>query len=184
MADRRTEILDTALAVLAEHGMRGLTHRAIDAAAALPQGSTSYYFRTRDALVTACVRRLLDLDVTGLPAAPPTDTDAVADLAARMCVQFAITDVRRTRARYELTLQAVRSPEVHAALVEAGDELRRLATALVAATGVRAPEEAANGLMALMEGLVFTAVVRGPHEPDALFASARVPLRRLLSTYS
>ena len=36
--DRRTAILDGALAVLAEQGMRGLTHRAVDAAAGLPAG--------------------------------------------------------------------------------------------------------------------------------------------------
>ena len=51
MADRRTEILDAALRVLAEHGMRGLTHRAVDEAAGIPPGSTSYYFRSRSALV-------------------------------------------------------------------------------------------------------------------------------------
>src|SRR6478752_7332831 len=33
MTDRRTEILDAALRVLAEQGMRGLPHRAVDAAA-------------------------------------------------------------------------------------------------------------------------------------------------------
>ena len=61
--DRRTAILDGALAVLAEQGMRGLTHRAVDAAAGLPPGSTSYYFRSRAALVAGCVQRLLERDL-------------------------------------------------------------------------------------------------------------------------
>ena len=63
MTGRRAEILDGALAVLAAQGMRGLTHRAVDAAAALPAGSTSYYFRSRGALVAGCVRRLLERDL-------------------------------------------------------------------------------------------------------------------------
>ena len=63
MSDRRTEILDGALRVLAEQGMRGLTHRAVDQAAGIPPGSTSYYFRTRSALVEGCVARLLELDL-------------------------------------------------------------------------------------------------------------------------
>jgi DNA-binding transcriptional regulator YbjK len=75
MADRRTEILDAALRVLAEHGMRGLTHRAVDAAAAIAAGSTSYYFRSRSALVEGCVARLLEIDeaveVPAVAAVPP-----------------------------------------------------------------------------------------------------------------
>ncbi len=62
MADRRTEILDAALRVLAEHGMRGLTHRGVDAAAGIAPGSTSYYFRSRSALVEGCVARLVEID--------------------------------------------------------------------------------------------------------------------------
>ena len=41
MADRRTAILDAALELVGTLGMRGLTHRAVDAAAGLPPGSTS-----------------------------------------------------------------------------------------------------------------------------------------------
>ncbi|HLL33473.1 MAG TPA: TetR/AcrR family transcriptional regulator, partial [Streptomyces sp.] len=44
-------VADTALALLAERGMRGLTHRAVDEAAGLPQGSTSNVARTRQALL-------------------------------------------------------------------------------------------------------------------------------------
>lgn len=183
MTDRRTEILDTALTVLADTGMRGLTHRAVDTAAGLAQGSTSYYFRTRDALITACVRRLLDLDVTELPATVPTTLDEIADLAAASVVRLALVDAGRTRARYELSLHAVRVPDVHAELVTAGDELRRLITGLVARTGVADPEQTAHALAALLEGLTFTGLIRGPHTPDALFTYAREPIFRLLSAF-
>ena len=47
---RRAEIADAAISTLARDGMRGLTHRAVDRAAGLPEGSASYYFRTRQAL--------------------------------------------------------------------------------------------------------------------------------------
>ncbi len=39
-APRHERIADAALNLLAERGMRGLTHRAVDEAAGLPQGST------------------------------------------------------------------------------------------------------------------------------------------------
>lgn len=67
--DRRTVLADAAIHVLAEEGMRGLTHRAVDRAAALPPGTTSAYFRTRQALLTALVRRLVAQDQAELQAA-------------------------------------------------------------------------------------------------------------------
>lgn len=56
-SSRAELIADTALTLLAERGMRGLTHRAVDELAGLPQGSTSNHARTRQALLEAAVRR-------------------------------------------------------------------------------------------------------------------------------
>ena len=55
---RKDLITDAAIALVAEQGMRGLTHRAVDRRAGLPEGSTSAYFRTRKALVEGFVERL------------------------------------------------------------------------------------------------------------------------------
>src|ERR1051325_886695 len=46
-------LLGSALTVVAEQGLRGLTHRAVDREAGLPQGSCSAYLRTREAPVLA-----------------------------------------------------------------------------------------------------------------------------------
>ena len=57
--------------VVADHGLRGLTHRAVDREAGLPEGSCSGYFRTRRALQTALteyVARHLTEDVERLSA--------------------------------------------------------------------------------------------------------------------
>ena len=53
---------DAAIAVLADHGGRGLTHRAVDQAAGLPPGTTSNYARTREALLTLALTRIAELD--------------------------------------------------------------------------------------------------------------------------
>ncbi|WP_029149470.1 TetR/AcrR family transcriptional regulator [Microbacterium indicum] len=42
--ERREKILDAALAVIADHGSHGTTHRKIAAAADVPLGSLTYYF--------------------------------------------------------------------------------------------------------------------------------------------
>ncbi len=70
---RQTDIADAAIATLAHGGMRGLTHRAVDRAAGLPEGSACYYFRTRRALLQATVERLAELDIAEVPALPQHD---------------------------------------------------------------------------------------------------------------
>ncbi|MFD6115461.1 hypothetical protein ACFWG0_35965 [Streptomyces yangpuensis] len=42
-SDRRTLLADSAIDVLADEGIRGLTHRAVDRKAAMPPGTTSAY---------------------------------------------------------------------------------------------------------------------------------------------
>jgi AcrR family transcriptional regulator len=59
---RTRQVGDAAIAVLAEHGARGLTHRAVDQAAGLPPGTTSNYARTRAALLTLVLTRIDELD--------------------------------------------------------------------------------------------------------------------------
>jgi AcrR family transcriptional regulator len=59
---RTRQVGDAAIAVLAEHGARGLTHRAVDQAAGLPLGTTSNYARTRAALLTLALTRIAELD--------------------------------------------------------------------------------------------------------------------------
>jgi DNA-binding transcriptional regulator YbjK len=44
---RRELLCDTAIAVLATEGGRGLTHRAVDRQAGVPLGTTKNYFPTR-----------------------------------------------------------------------------------------------------------------------------------------
>lgn len=48
---RRDEVLDAAIKLLAERGSRGLNHRAVDAAADVPEGTTSNHFRSRNDLI-------------------------------------------------------------------------------------------------------------------------------------
>lgn len=55
---RRRNIADAGLSVLATDGSRGLTHRAVDTVAGVPVGTTSNYFRSRDALIEGLVERI------------------------------------------------------------------------------------------------------------------------------
>ncbi|MDR7125347.1 TetR family transcriptional regulator [Pseudotabrizicola sp. 4114] len=57
---RREIILDAALSLVAREGLAALTHRGTDAAAGLPPGSTSYYYRRKAELLEAMIDRLAE----------------------------------------------------------------------------------------------------------------------------
>jgi DNA-binding transcriptional regulator YbjK len=152
---RRTLIADQAIRLIATGGPRALTHRAVDTAAELPPGSTSYYFRTRDALLAACVHRMLERD---LAAAGP----GVAGGPAELMVATVLTQVRDRRedllARYQLSFEASRRPELRSALVGAGRTLRERLGELLTAYGVPDGAAAAWPVAAAMDGLMYDRV--------------------------
>ncbi|MCX5609613.1 MULTISPECIES: TetR/AcrR family transcriptional regulator [unclassified Streptomyces] len=156
---RRTLIADTAIDLVAAGGLRALTHRAVDAAAALPAGSTSYYFRTRTALISACYQRLAELDLADFdgegPPVPPPDREAAAAALAGLLYRWLTTGRARQLARFELSLEAARNPELETDFHRAGQGARARAAAVLAALGADRPEEAADLLVAWADGLLY-----------------------------
>lgn len=183
---RRAEIADAAIATLGRSGMRGLTHRAVDRAAGLPEGSASYYFRTRQALLRATVERLAELDSTDLlPStglATPTgpDLDTVADASAAVIERWLTTGRERQLARYELALEATRRPELRQALVTAGAAIRATVASQFAAAGVRHPDQRAADFVAFLDGLLFDQIA-GAGARELTGADLRTAIRALLT---
>ena len=62
MADRRAQVMAAAIDLLGDGGAKALTHRGVDQAAGVPQGTTANHFRTADALVAAVAIELERLD--------------------------------------------------------------------------------------------------------------------------
>ena len=168
---RTKQVGDAAVAVLADHGARGLTHRAVDQAAGLPPGTTSNYARTREALLTLALTRIAELDaadgadgLAGPEAGRRDGSDAdgagLADGLARMLHRM-ITDTgtrRRLLARFELAFEATRRPGLRAAYDEMGGRFRAEAARLLAAAGSAEPDRDAWTLIAWMEGTAFYAL--------------------------
>ncbi|MET9697858.1 TetR family transcriptional regulator [Streptomyces sp. NPDC006529] len=193
--DRRTLIADTAIATVATSGLRGLTHRAIDAAAGLPAGSTSYYFRTRTALIGACYARIAELDLedfdAGQPAPSATGRPASREEAAAaigaLLHRWLTTGRERQLARYELSIEAARTPELGTALHQAGLMARGRAAAALAALGAARPAEAAELLVAWTEGVLYDRLVgamartRPAPDPAELTSVARRMLDAVLA---
>ncbi len=112
---RRRELSDAAISVLAEHGSRGLTHGRVDRYAAVPDGTTSYYYRTREALLRGVGKRVADIDVANLRSVSdePHDPRApFAHLARLVIMQSYGEGLALNRARHELLLGASRDPNL------------------------------------------------------------------------
>jgi DNA-binding transcriptional regulator YbjK len=117
---RRRELCDAAILVLSEDGARGLTHRKVEQCAGLPDGTTSSYFPTRTALLHAVARRVAELDGADFTAALPTGAEggsgSLSQIAQMVMRSATEPGLSRTRARYELVLNARRDPRLRSIL--------------------------------------------------------------------
>ncbi|WP_306185648.1 MULTISPECIES: TetR/AcrR family transcriptional regulator [unclassified Streptomyces] len=182
---RADRVADAALALLAERGMRGLTHRAVDEAAGLPQGSTSNLARTRQALLDLAVRRLAEREARvlaphELPDPRTGGLDSLVDGLA-LATHRALTRNRElTLARYELALEATRRPELRSHFDAAGAYFREQLGALVTAMGSAEPDRHVLSLIAWADGLMFSCVAGTFHARVPEFDEVRASLRELL----
>jgi AcrR family transcriptional regulator len=178
---RRDALCDAAIGVIAREGMRGLTHRAVDRAAGVPEGSTSYYFRTRLALVVGVTERLLALDLADAAAAPPVtalDLDTFADFICQVVAHWIGPGRERMLARYEISLESVRHPELRARFLATGAALRTSIAETIAQLGAPDPPRAARDFAAMLDGLIYDqlAGAGGPRSATDL----RATIRRML----
>ncbi|CAM5299075.1 MULTISPECIES: TetR/AcrR family transcriptional regulator [Streptomyces] len=187
-AARADLVADTALALLAERGMRGLTHRAVDEAAGLPQGSTSNVARTRQALLELAVRRLAEREARVLALEEMPDPrgglDALAEGLALATHRSLTRNRELTLARYELALEATRRPELRTYFDATGRRFRDQLGALLTAAGSPAPARHVLSLVAWADGLLFSCVAGSFSSEVPSLEEVRAGLRELLAGMS
>jgi DNA-binding transcriptional regulator YbjK len=174
---RREEALDAAIRVLGSEGSRGLTHRRVDREAGWPAGSTSNYFRSRDALITGIVARMEELDYQDW--AQQTRRDPVHSLPellevlTQLVVLAATVGRVRTQARYALFVEAAvaggQSPIVQS-IRRSRSNLVAWGTSIFSGLDQPVPDGAAELLVDYLDGVILhqlTGTV-GPVDPDAV----------------
>lgn len=187
LTPRRREILAAAMSVLARQGNRGLTHRAVDREAGLPEGSSSAYFRTRDALLGALgdfVADRLANDVEALGArlaSCPGDHDrAVAEVSGLFSRWLEQPDL--LAARLELTVAATRDHRLAERFTQWRADLVAMVREVRAAADKEADKEAdkdgaaaAETLVAALDGVLLASLLQ-PARERRRFVDASVEL--------
>jgi DNA-binding transcriptional regulator YbjK len=126
---RRRDLCDAAITVLAEQGAKGLSHIKVDRAAGVSDGTTSAYFRTRSALLVATTQRVVELDLIGLErarSAAAGEDEEMPRLADVVAAAAAEPHLTRAKARYELNMLATREPAIRDLVRRANDGFAEL----------------------------------------------------------
>jgi DNA-binding transcriptional regulator YbjK len=162
--DRREEILRAALRLIGSRGMHHVTHRDVAAEAGVPLGSTTYYFATKEDLLTEALRLFVAEEGARLRAAARRFEGVEAEPG--VVVDAIVAEIRDTLTRpveqvaqFELYLEATRTPalaEEAKACFAAYDEI---AVAALRAAGAKDPEALAPLFIGLIEGLMFRQLV-------------------------
>ncbi len=199
---RRRQLCDAAIELLGEDGARGLSHPKVDQRAGVPAGTTSFYYRTRRALVHALAERLTDLDTADLNRMTElrnSDESCVfsgtAGLASMVMISAREPWLTRTKARYELVLRAGHDPELARTLdmftVRMHDLARDIVTQWHPSTAdpdTALIEEQARATMTFVNGVMVSfvggsPVVRDAEHLDHLIQAILAGITRLPSQY-
>ena len=166
---RRRELMDAALGVVADEGLRGLTHRAVDRRADLPEGTCSAYLRTKRMLVVALAEHVaatLIADVDGLArelGECDGDDQRAVELTQALFERW-LEERELVLAKLELSLEAPRDPAVAEVLSASRSRLVAVVDGMVTQAGKPHSLSRSEAMVASFDGLLIAALQKPPAE--------------------
>jgi DNA-binding transcriptional regulator YbjK len=154
-------LLDAVLLIVAEVGTDAVTHRRVAQVARLPLASTTYWFKSKEHLLTAALERAAERDISRLHAfldrAPGDLTDPLG-----LAVDALLDPVKETAqssrgwllATYALMLEAARRPALRAVNRRWLEAYLEALARLLALAGSTDPRSDAAILLAAADGLL------------------------------
>ncbi|TQS42460.1 TetR/AcrR family transcriptional regulator [Cryptosporangium phraense] len=182
MLGRKAQVLAAAVRVLGGQGTRALTHRAVDSEGGLPAGTTSNYFRSRDALLSGILGYLLEQETSAfasLAGAPrPVSVDELAARLGALLRELAGPARTLTLARHAIFLEAAHRESLRVELLTWSETLWAWGGEWLTALGSREPVAHVRQVLAFADGLLMDRLARGgegefaPEEPLAALLGA------------
>ncbi len=167
---RRDALLDAAVALMEEGGFAAVSHRAVAERAHVPLGATTYYFRSRDALLTQAFQRLVEREVgawhrrlAGLAGGDGGTADTI-DALPSLFLPTGEEERARQLALWELYLRAGRDLALRRSARAWTEGCIAAAAELTRPAGY--PPEATRLLVVSLQGLLLQNLVEA--RPDAV----------------
>jgi TetR/AcrR family transcriptional regulator, regulator of biofilm formation and stress response len=171
-AARREALLDAVLRLVAEVGVDAVTHRRVAEMAGLPLASTTYWFESKEHLLTAALEAAAERDIERLHALLGNAPGGAAD-PLRLAVAAIVDPIEDSGqsgrscllATYALVLEAARRPALREVTRRWTEAYLEALAPLLAAAGSRRPRSDAELLLAAADGLLVEQLASG-HASD------------------
>ncbi len=179
-AARRLALLQATLTIVAEVGADAVTHRRVAQAAGLPLASTTYWFDSKEQLLTAAIELAAERDIARIEALISGRAGGENPIALAVDGVLEPLDDERPGSRtsllaaYSLLLEAARRPALRAIAVRWSEAYTGALATLLEAAGSRQPRADAQLLMAAYDGLLLEQLAAG------VSANLSSRLRRLI----
>jgi DNA-binding transcriptional regulator YbjK len=166
-AERRGVILDATVRLLTREGLTAVTHRAVAREAGVPLAATTYYFDSKDELLTEALQRLVthEVELLSLRAGELGNSiNSPGELAAALAEVLTARseDERRMLlAKFEVYLEAARRPALREPVAKWSETFEGLAAGALEAAGAVDPKGTAPLLVAAIDGVLAHALSRG-----------------------
>lgn len=183
---RREQLLRAAADLLAEGGVKAVTHRSVAERAGVPLASTTYYFKSIDELMGEALRLAtdervgqLDAFVETAPEVPP----APGELGRTFLATVISRPIAEILAQFEVYLEAARNLEMQPTARASIEAFERLAQNVLDRVGASDDRGMAVAIAALVDGFAIHRLAR-PLAPERELEIMLLALRALFIAHA
>lgn len=156
----RQALIDAAISVVAERGLRGLTYRAVAEQAGVTHALVTHYFGSRDAFI----REALESTVRSAERGLFDDSQSLHEFAAPL-PEFVERESQLLLFQYELIFESLRRPELVDAIHRMYQDVENSAAEQLSRHGIPDDNGALQRLIvAALDGLLLRQLVEGDKE--------------------
>ena len=166
--------------LVSESGLGAVTHRNVEQAAGAPHGSVTYWFGSREGLISALIDWLCDESERQaraiatpvqqqLAAGQTLDIDAIAAALSAWMDGTASHQL----ARMELELQGAREPAHAERMTQAAQVFWDMCAAIAEGLGSNDPDRDGRAMAVMLDGLLLDRLAHPPQDQGVVVASLR-----------